>query len=243
MNKNIPASFDNFIFLSPHFDDAVLSCGLLLEKLNKSKKNILVVTLFTKASKKPYNEDAKKFVFKSGFTNAERLFLARKIEDINSLKLFKAKHIHLDFTDTVFRNHNFLLDMKLEKELFNATLEMKSNPKTLVLAPLGVGGHSDHLLINKLVKKFNWPAVFWEDFPYNTNLLETLKFYNSNPQYKTGLILASSNKNVKFKAIKKYKSQMNVLFKKRVIPSLPEKYFYLRNSRTLTNFFTEFREV
>lgn len=235
-------SFDNFIFLSPHFDDAVLSCGLLLDELQKNKKDILVIAFFTKASKNSYLEDARVFVHKSGYQDAEKLFGDREVEDKNALRLFGAKHLYLDFTDTVFRKNNFWEKQKLKKSLKKAISYIKILPKTLILAPLGVGKHPDHLLINSLVKRMKSPTIFWEDFPYNTNPYFLKRFFRWNYKYKKAFTLRGSKNINKIKAIKMYKSQMNMLFGKKEIPNLPEKYYYLKDSKISTNFFAELKD-
>ena len=161
---------------------------------------------------------------------------------MNSLNLFGAKHLHFSFIDTVFRKHNFLYDHRLRKKLAESIDSLQTNPKTLILAPLGVGDHPDHLLINKLAQKLKSPVLFWEDFPYNTNHQSVEMFYNSNPRLKRAFNLNPTENTSKFGAIRLHKSQMRVLFKNGVIPTLPEKYFYLKDSKILTNLFAEFSE-
>lgn len=235
-------SFNNFIFLSPHFDDAVLSCGLLLDSLQKNKKNILVVTVFTKASKKPYSKDAKVFVYKSGYKDAEELFARREVENGNALRLFNAKYLHLDFTDAVFRKNNYWENQKLKKNLTQTINNIKTPPKTLILVPLGVGKHPDHLLINGLVKRMKTPTIFWEDFPYNTNPYFVKRFFRFNYKYREAFILKDSKNINKTKAIKMYKSQIGMLLGKKKTPNLPEKYYYLKDSKIFKNFFAELRD-
>ena len=235
-------NYNNFIFISPHFDDTVLSCGLLLDCLQKNKKNILIVTFFTKASKKPYSKEAKVFVNKSGYDDANKLFKDRAIENKNALAFFYAKYLNLDFIDTVFRQNNIIENQKLKRKLKQSINNIKILPKTLILAPLGLGDHPDHILINKLIKKIDKPIIFWEDFPYNKNPISIKSFFRWNLNYQKAFDLIDSKNIRKNKAIKMYKSQMNPLFKKRKIPNLPEKYYYLKNSKISTNLFAELNE-
>ena len=161
---------------------------------------------------------------------------------MSSLELFGAKHLHFSFIDTVFRKHNFLNDQRLRSELAESIDSLQTNPKTLILAPLGVGNHPDHLLINNLAQKLKKPTLFLEDFPYNTNHQSVEMFYNSNPRFKGAFNLTPIGNTSKFRAIRLHKSQMKVLFRNGEIPTLPEKYFYLKDSKILTNLFAEFSE-
>ena len=232
-------SFNNFIFLSPHLDDAVLSSGLLLDCLQKNKKNILVLTIFTHGSKKPYSKEASKFVKKSGYKDAEKLFSDRIIEDRNALFFLNAKYQHLSHVDVVFRKTGYLNNRLLKIDILKTLKKIKFKQKTLLLAPLGVGLHPDHILINKLVKKINKPTLYWEDFPYNTNTYSIKIFFKWNFGYIKAFVLKNQNNFRKNKAIQMYKSQINVLFNKGKIINLPERYYFSSNSKISKKIFTE----
>jgi hypothetical protein len=49
-----------YLFLSPHLDDAILSCGALLTAL-PARSDVTVVTIFTEASAPPHTRAATSF--------------------------------------------------------------------------------------------------------------------------------------------------------------------------------------
>src|SRR5260221_14357797 len=86
ISKKIPC-----VFVSPHFDDAVLSCGTLLTKLS-GKTDITVINVFTKAHGKPYTLSARKNLIDSGkYSDADKLFGDREQEDKKALSKLSVK--------------------------------------------------------------------------------------------------------------------------------------------------------
>lgn len=89
-------------FISPHYDDAVLSAGALLSYLSKHT-NVIILTVFTKAGPRPYSLSAKAYVQQCGYTDAEILYAERKKEDKLVLGKIAKQVIDLDFTDALWR--------------------------------------------------------------------------------------------------------------------------------------------
>jgi LmbE family N-acetylglucosaminyl deacetylase len=90
------------IFISPHLDDAVLSCGGLLSFL-AGKTSVSVVTLFTEAGPPPHTLSGREFLRQCHVGNAERLFAGRKKEDRSVLEGMGIEAIHLGFPDALWR--------------------------------------------------------------------------------------------------------------------------------------------
>ncbi len=90
------------VFISPHLDDAALSCGGLISYLS-GKTKVTVVNVFTEAGKKPYTSSSKVFLKRSGYENAQKLFSDRVNEDKKVFKKIKVKVINLNFIDASFR--------------------------------------------------------------------------------------------------------------------------------------------
>jgi len=259
--------FNHFIFLSPHLDDVVLSCGLLLEKVASLGKEADVITIFTKASPPPLTKLASEFTQKSGYKNPHRLFEDRKLEDKKALKIFKAKYRHLDYVDAAFRKvdplrglpstrylswlipklvHVYpkpkkqfsgqvsILDRKLSntllKDLKKIVIKVKKT-KTLILAPLGIGGHADHVIVRDISRRFGLPVLFWSDFPYNTHEEGMQKFFSEEKGYKEFFKIKDSKAAKKIRAVRRYKSQVPVLFPQGKIPNIPETYYIAEESK------------
>src|SRR5260221_4259364 len=180
----------NVVIVSPHQDDAVLSCGGLLTQL-VGKTDITVVNVFTKAHKKPYTLSTKMFLKASGFTDATLLYQVRFEEDTKVLAMLGIKPVNLDLEDALFRRKknktwlgnilsefdhvyptyrwhiikNIAKDDYAGEELKKQLIKFK-NKKTLVIAPLGIGNHADHVIVGNVCEALFDNLFFYADFPY-----------------------------------------------------------------------------
>lgn len=89
-------------FISPHLDDAILSCGGLIKYL-LNKTQVSVATVFTEASPAPYTLSAKAFLSQCDFNEAGSLFKKRRKEDMILMKRLNIKNIHFHFQDALWR--------------------------------------------------------------------------------------------------------------------------------------------
>lgn len=90
------------LFLSPHLDDAVLSCGALIESVKRTCP-VTVATLFTEATRPPHTHAATSFLRQCGAADAAGLFHARRREDRDVLREMEVDHVHFGETDALFR--------------------------------------------------------------------------------------------------------------------------------------------
>jgi LmbE family N-acetylglucosaminyl deacetylase len=90
------------LFLSPHLDDAVLSCGALMRSL-APRSEIHVVTVFTEITDGPHTRAARSFLRQCGHGDADALFAARRDEDRAVLDGMGVTHEHLGVADALFR--------------------------------------------------------------------------------------------------------------------------------------------
>lgn len=238
-------------FISPHFDDAVLSAGSLLLRLSKTNQ-ITIVNVFTKASEKPYTSSAKRFIGSCRYKDADLLFNDREKEDAKVLKNKNIKIINLGYIDAIFRKKQQLnilekLWSRLIPEIShiypiykysvnkgkisrydNSLLkEIKTSlneiikDKAIVFCPLAVGKHIDHVIINKVCSNLFSNCIYWIDFPYSQ--YQILRF-SKNYKY----FYFQVDKGEKIKMIKGYKSQYKSLFPKD-IDFFPQEQFLLKN--------------
>ena len=90
------------LFLSAHLDDAVLSCGALIEALRPTCP-VTVATLFTAATCPPHTLAARSFLRQCSAADAAALFAARQAEDRDVLRELEVEHVHFGETDALFR--------------------------------------------------------------------------------------------------------------------------------------------
>jgi LmbE family N-acetylglucosaminyl deacetylase len=102
------SKFNSFVFLSPHFDDAILSCAGLISALKKQKKKISVINIFTSAGDGTNTFSAKRYLKKCGYLNAIKFMEDREIEDKKAFEELAIVPKNLGFTDALWRKQENL---------------------------------------------------------------------------------------------------------------------------------------
>lgn len=242
---NTIKGFDRFVFLSPHLDDAVLSAAFLLVHLKKMTKDIRIITFFTQASSRPYSNFARFILMNSDYIDADEYYKDRCLEDRTVMQSIGARYAHTGLTDSPWRKTvwgTYIYDSgddlfagkaawsdwflkwsirKLLRRLVNGNMDCK----TLYFAPLGLGGHVDHIIIRDAAMNVCNSLLLWEDVPYNSNAESRSYFMtHHNDRFRQVLTLAG-NKERKRMLISFYASQLKPLFPDGTIPLLPERYY------------------
>jgi hypothetical protein len=224
------------IFVSPHLDDAVLSCGALLTQLAHTGP-VTVLTVFSSAlppSKLALS--ARRSLRNLGIADAMEYFEDRRAEDIAILKEAGASWIHLGLTDVLFRRVGGATGRVTGRSAyltlrFDAALTPKvgvmvreavaATGASAVFAPLGIGRHVDHLITRNAVATSGIDAVYYSDFPYSEIRKPDARFIrNASLQSYTRLVGRAENVNL----IAGYKTQVAGLFP-HGIPISPETYW------------------
>jgi LmbE family N-acetylglucosaminyl deacetylase len=164
------------IILSPHADDAALSIGGMLCK-RILEEPITLVTIFGRSN----------YIRGSAFqSNWETVTATRKSEDVAFTNAININLKYLEFPEASLRlgssfNKIFSENIHIEDQFFSEVLTVikqiidNEGPKFL-FAPLGLGLHQDHLIVNRLSHKIStdWVpfVVYYEDLPYAANLSE-----------------------------------------------------------------------
>jgi LmbE family N-acetylglucosaminyl deacetylase len=154
------------VFISPHLDDAVFSCGGTIAK-HIYEGDVLILNIFTNfqdnikkgaivLGKNRYQEeaDAASFLgFKSDNLGETDAFFRRKIYQ-SPAKLF-------DYIDNEDINYIAHLSEKIESYLLNIEYNF-------LYVPLGIGWHVDHILSYLAMKNHFTKSnlIFYEDAPY-----------------------------------------------------------------------------
>ncbi|WIG16336.1 PIG-L deacetylase family protein [Kocuria rosea] len=102
LNTNTP-----WLFLSPHLDDAVLSCAALMDSY-AARRDISVATLFTEAELPPHTRATRAFLGQCSGDDAFALFEDRRSEDRIVLAELGVSHRHLGASDALFRQRRRL---------------------------------------------------------------------------------------------------------------------------------------
>ncbi|MGH2495739.1 MAG: PIG-L deacetylase family protein [Ktedonobacteraceae bacterium] len=174
------------IFLSPHFDDAVYSCGGTIGVQVSAGLRPLVITIFggapaTPIDLSPFAVDTHR---KMGFRqDVQAAVAARRREDAAALDYLHADYLWLDYPDAIYRgtppyytSDSQLIgevhpgDLWIDRELAQNLVALHERlPDTVWYAPLAIGPHVDHQIVcsaaDRLIQ-LGANVKLYEDFPY-----------------------------------------------------------------------------
>lgn len=171
------------LFISPHLDDAVLSCGAAINRLVAGGTNVEMVTVFTEdlpTGQKPSTLARSCHEIWGG---SPRPFADRRDEDRRAADFLNVHAGYLGFRDAVYRlgpsgkpiyEHSQRApipeqDLALLIEPLSAAMRdlVARHPDSVVFCPAGRGGHVDHLIVRRAVESAT-PArlVYYDEYPY-----------------------------------------------------------------------------
>lgn len=143
--------------VSPHLDDAVLSCGIAMQRAKAAGGEAVVINIFSAGS------------------GSE----VRQANDLQAVALLGGRSVFLDELDAPDRDARY----KVEREIFYGDIAAVSaeyiayvatrighvidkEKPDLVIFPLGVGTHIDHLVAFEASKQLGGNITYYEDRPY-----------------------------------------------------------------------------
>ncbi len=227
---DLATAYDH-IYLSPHLDDAALSCGGSIARFIADGQAVLVVTIC--AASPPadcaFSPFAQQLHRQWALLPAEAVRL-RIQEDVQALETLGADCYLLDQLDAIYRMPAAYGD---DATLFGSVAPgdpladslrgqisalAARYPAAIFYAPLGVGQHVDHQATYAVAAEFvrnGLSLAFYEDFPYVT-LPDALE--RRLAQIGGAEIFLSSVTNIdatlarKISAVESYRSQIRTLF-------------------------------
>ena len=229
------------VYLSPHLDDAVLSCGGAIHHQVAGGDEVLVITLF--AGDPPPDRSLSDFAQgqPAHRMGAPRPVALRRVEDAAALVLLGAGFVHLSFLDAIYRRGHREAGEAAGAWLYDGLDSLMgavhpADPVTpaaladsvtdclagdgmeTLYAPLAVGGHVDHRLVNqaaRLLSKRGCRLVYYEDYPYaedSDRVGEALDAAGLALWAGKPIPLSTSDIAAKVAALAYYRSQLAVLF-------------------------------
>jgi LmbE family N-acetylglucosaminyl deacetylase len=231
------------LFLSPHLDDAVLSCGTLLLRAPRAT----VATVFTEASPGPHTRAARNFLRQCATTGAEELFAERRREDVEVVDAAGARAVHLGRRDALFRTRRapaalgrvlpelvhryptFRFDIArgrvaaAERDLGRRiAVEVDALAAEVVFCPLGIGRHVDHVLVRSVGAELGRRIVYYADFPYALHSAPDPAFLAA---HRLRRWVSPADPAEKRGLIEGYRTQVDALFPGGQVPARAEEYF------------------
>jgi len=149
------------IYLSPHLDDAVLSCGGFIYDQVQRGEDVEVWTFMCAVPKNALGEK----------------YIKRMKEDRSALKILGAKPIHYNFLDALDRKDTngeklyTSVFVPLDPEEYSVypmseLLKRELRTDDIVMCPLALGKHVDHVIVRTACEMLGIPITYFVDFPY-----------------------------------------------------------------------------
>lgn len=214
------------VVLSPHLDDAVLSCGALIACCCRAGVDVLVVTVFNGRPVGPLSRSASHFHARCGHTGRDAM-AAREAEDDRALSRLGARTDRLFQKEALYRRTTrgapaYPADdsvfvgsapaAEVDAVLGPIVHSIDAARPDLVLAPLGIGGHVDHLVVADAARRLGRPVLHYEDVPYV--LYDRCRGWETTISGRPARVQACSPQDweMKVEAIACYASQREVLW-------------------------------
>ncbi len=225
------------IFLSPHFDDAALSCGGLLAQLNAAGARTAVATSFGGKPDYARLSPFARSIHGRPLAGQDPID-QRRAEERQALALLGAESWQGDYLDCIYRqdaaearwlyaSESALFgpvdtaDEALVEALARWLAALAPAPDRAVLyAPLAIGNHVDHQIVQRsafLLRQRGYAVHFYEDYPYSARdpggLEQALSRLAQRGPWQSALVqLSQIDLRAKIAAIMAYTSQLGVLF-------------------------------
>lgn len=215
------------VYLSPHLDDAALSCGGAIARATAAGERVLVVDLCTGA---PAPNARFSALAHDIHTNEWRLdprdaMAARLREDEGALQQLRADAFRADLLDAIYRmpasynSREALFGTPARSDTLLPALRdliaaLRARlPNATIYAPLGVGGHVDHQVTYIAALTAGGRLAYYEDYPYvqQPGALEK-RLEALGQDFASTTIDITATLEQKIAAIGAYTSQLDVLF-------------------------------
>ncbi len=169
-----------WIYISPHLDDAVLSCGGMIRSQVLQGDRVSIWTVCARENPYPQLSEFAQTLHDRWETGDETVAVRRK-EDLAAAKVLGAEVIHLTYYDVIYRrlpDGTPIVNCDIELFLPPEPAELDEARQVLtpfldsipdgarVVGPLTMGGHRDHRLVRTLLEERFPDLLYFADYPY-----------------------------------------------------------------------------
>jgi len=171
----------HWIYLSPHTDDAVLSCGGLIYEQARSGERVEVWTFFTADPPpgpllSPFAQE-----LHERWGGGKRAYAARRAEDLQACAILGAEARHFDLPECIYRRlpggepvihtrddlwRPYPSSEQALVERIAAILREGAPADARLVSPLTAGGHVDHRLVRAAAEAARRELWYYADYPY-----------------------------------------------------------------------------
>jgi LmbE family N-acetylglucosaminyl deacetylase len=226
-------AFYETIVLSPHLDDAALSCGGQISLQTADGRSVLVVTLM---AGDPPAVDVSPFAqqLHDRWEFQTEAVARRREEDHTACRILWADCLHWALPDCIYRHDPltgepyYISDQDIfgpvhpDEELLQDILveKLAKLPEHgRVLAPLSVGNHVDHQVTRLAAESyFGTELIYYEEYPYAAvpGAVEKIIATGGENWHSQTIPISEAAMEKKIEAIAAYVSQMSTFFLDRV---------------------------
>ena len=155
------------VAVSPHLDDAAFSAGGVLAALADTGHDVTVVTCFTATVPAPQGF-ALACQTDKGLGPEVDYMAVRRAEDAAAMRALGVRLVHLPLPEAPHRGYAspaaLFAGVRADDDVdLSALAGLQAD---VLLAPQGLGGHVDHLLVVRAVAALGRPTAWWRDAPY-----------------------------------------------------------------------------
>jgi LmbE family N-acetylglucosaminyl deacetylase len=183
------------LFLSPHLDDAVLSCGGLIRQLTSQGEVVVIRTFMAADPPLPFPDTPVIRDLHQRWQADDSPMRMRRAEDRQAAAVLGAEVEFLDILDcpyrlndqgqAIYRTNDALFgDIHPDDPALKTVIHLPERVKQ-IYAPLGAGGHVDHKIVSRLARELppETPICFYEEYPYGADSGEAARVtYHSGIQ-------------------------------------------------------------
>jgi len=217
------------IYLSPHLDDVVLSCGAqIFQQINNGHSVIVATVMAGDPPVQPLSDYASS-LHRRWQVDSKSIAL-RRDEDIAACAVLGADYLHWPIPDCIYRrdpgtdlplytsDNDIFGDIDIvEKKLIGriASLLRELPPHNQLIAPLTIGNHVDHQLVRGAAELVREKAQlrYYEEYPYISWVKDAEMDLLTGPEGKMETMPVSEEALAfKIEAISCYKSQISTFF-------------------------------
>lgn len=221
-------AFSRAIFLSPHPDDAVLSCGGWIYELAQNGERPIVITIF--GGDQP--ADVPLSAFARGLHERWQLGdeapAQRRDEDRAACDRLGCYLIHLPFADAVYRvdaHGQYLYDSEeaifgevRDEEIVDRVAEavetrLRQATNARLVAPLTAGQHVDHVITRLAAERLNAELIYYEDYPYAEQPERMTHVWGSSEWASEAIGLSEDALHAKIEAFLQHRSQISTFYR------------------------------
>lgn len=176
-----------YVYLSPHLDDAIYSCGGLIWQQGQEGHQVEVWTICAGDPPKGPLSELAHSLHKRWDVGLNPVAIRRQ-EDIIACRLLGINYLHFDVPDSIYRLEPNLKvpiydseraifgdikssDYPLIDEISNK-IRSELSSDMIIISPLSIGNHVDHQLIRQVAEMLSDKLIYYADFPYVVNMQE-----------------------------------------------------------------------